>query len=113
MKKIVDPVTLEIKQVEKLPEKKDYVYVIIDEGNWDYETSCDVEIYKDFHTALKVFKEKTKTAHAEMKEWLEEDDIKLDSSINEQNESALFEIYQDGDFTRFHNTITLEKREVQ
>jgi len=86
------------------------VYVLIEEGSWDYETTMSVEVYSTFKKALEEFNHKIKSAKSDMEEWTE--DAACERTVDKESESAKFEIYEDGDFTRLHDTITITKKEV-
>lgn len=88
---------------------KNYVYVLSEDGSWDYEFTNDIEVYSNFKDALKAFEDKVKLAKSDMKEW--NDEAVCEQDINE--ESAYFCVYEDGDYTRLHDTIMIEKKEVK
>lgn len=87
------------------------VYVLIEEGSWDYEPTMSVEVYSTFEKALKEFNNRVALAKQDMDEWTE--DSTCEQNIDEASESASFEIYEDGNFTRLHDTIVIEKKEVK
>lgn len=86
------------------------VYVLIEEGSWDYEPTMSVEVYSTFKKALKEFRKRVKVAKEDMNEWTE--DAVSEQDVDEASESASFETYEDGDFTNLHDTITIMKKEV-
>lgn len=86
------------------------VYVLVEEGSWDYEPTMSVEVYSTFKDALKEFNKQVELAKDDMNEWI--DDAVSEQDVDEASESASFEIYEDGDFTRLHDTITVMKKEV-
>ena len=88
-----------------------YVYVLIEEGSWDYEPSSDVEIFDTFAKALAEFKDKVEQVKEDMAEWI--DNAVCKQTIDEAKEYANFKTYEDGDFTRLHDTVTIEKKEVK
>lgn len=91
----------------------EFVYVIQEEGSWDYEFTHHTEVYASFADALYAFKGLVRTAELDMQEWLSDpDNISESEQIDEEAEAASFEIYEDGDFTRLHDTITITKKEV-
>ena len=47
-----------------------------------------------------------------MHEWISDDHISESEQIDEEAGTASFETYEDGDFTRLHDTITITKKEV-
>ena len=87
------------------------VYVLSEEGTWDYECSGHTEVYSTFKDALEKYKQLVKSAREDMVNWTTE--AQEDEQIDEDAESASFEIYEDGDFSRLHDTITIEKKEVK
>ena len=88
------------------------VYIITEEGSWDYEDTLHTEVYSSFEEALKSYNNLKSTAQADMREWLSEPDIVEDEQIDRDTEQAEFQIYQEGDYTRFHDTITITRKEV-
>ena len=86
------------------------VYVLLEEGSWDYEFTNNIEVYTKFEDALNKFNELVKTAEADMKEWTEE--VVSEQEI-EQGVAAYFSTYEDGDYTRLHDTITISEKEVK
>lgn len=88
------------------------VYIITEEGSWDYENTLHTEVYSSFEEALKSFNNLKSTAQMDMREWLSEPDIVEDEQIDRDTEQAEFQIYQEGDYTRYHDTITITRKEV-
>lgn len=89
------------------------VYVVTEEGSWDYEDTLLTEIYASYEEALKRYNNLKKTAQADMKEWDNDSDMTVENEqIDQDAESAEFQIYQDGDYTRFHDTIIITRKEV-
>ena len=89
------------------------VYVVTEEGSWDYEDTLLTEIYASYEEALKRYNSLKKTAQADMKEWDDDSGMTVENEqIDQDAESAEFQIYQDGDYTRFHDTIIITKKEV-
>lgn len=86
------------------------VYVIQEEGSWDYEFTGHTEVYSTFKEALKSYHNLVKVAKQDMEEWI--DSPAESEQIDEEAESAEFQIYADGDFTRLHDTITIKRQEV-
>ena len=53
------------------------------------------------------------TQQADRKEWDDESGMTVENEqIDQDAESAKFQIYQDGDYSRFHDTIIITKKEV-
>ena len=90
----------------------EFVYVIQEEGSWDYEATNHTEVYASFGDALNSYKNLTRVARSDMHEWISDDRISESEQIDEEAGTASFEIYEDGDFTRLHDTITITKKEV-
>lgn len=89
------------------------VYVVTEEGSWDYEDTLLTEIYASYEEALKRYNNLKRTAQADMKEWDNDSDMTVENEqIDQDAESAEFQIYQDGDYTRFHDTIIITRKEV-
>ena len=89
------------------------VYIITEEGSWDYEDILHTEVYASYEEALKSYNNLKKTAQADMKEWDDESGMTVENEqIDQDTESAEFQIYQDGDYSRFHDTITITRKEV-
>ena len=89
------------------------VYVVTEEGSWDYEDTLLTEIYASYEEALKRYNNLKRTAQADMKEWDDDSGMTVENEqIDQDAESAKFQIYQDGDYTRFHDTIIITRMEV-
>lgn len=107
----VNPETLEIEEIEN--DGKIYVYVLSEEGSWDYEDTSTIEIFKNFNSGLKAFFKKVKDVEQDMKEWCDEDDLQSEKpDVQRDTQYAYYEIYEDGDFDRLHSVVKLEKKEV-
>ncbi|MBQ2350224.1 MAG: hypothetical protein II393_03025 [Cytophagales bacterium] len=90
----------------------EFVFVVAEEGSWDYEFTNHTEVYASFGDAVNSFKNLARVARQDMLEWTDEDSITQNEQIDEEKQTASFEIYEDGDFTRLHDTITITKKEV-
>ena len=90
----------------------EFVYVIQEEGSWNYEFTHHTEVYASFGDALNSYKNLVRIARSDIREWISDDQISESEQINEEAGAAVFEIYEDGDFTRLHDTITITKKEV-
>ena len=89
------------------------VYVVTEEGSWDYEDTLLTEVYASYEEALKRYNNLKKTAQDDMKEWDDDSGMTVENEqIDQDTESAEFQIYQDGDYSRFHDTITITRKEV-
>ena len=90
----------------------EFVYVIQEEGSWGHETTNHTEVYASFGDALNSYKNLVRVARSDIREWISDDQISESEQIDEEAGTASFEIYEDGDFTRLHDTITITKKEV-
>lgn len=90
----------------------EFVFVVAEEGSWDYEFTNHTEVYASFGDAVNSFKNLARVARQDMLEWISEDSITQSEQIDEEKQTASFEIYEDGDFTKLHDTITITKKEV-
>lgn len=108
----VNPHTLEIEEVNH-QDKKEYVYVISETGSWDYEQTSSTEVFKDFDRALDRLEQKITEAKKDMKEWIDQEDIEDEKLVDRENYFASYEIYERGDFSRLHDCIVVEKKEVK
>ena len=90
----------------------EFVYVIQEEGSWDYETTNHTEVYASFGDALNSYKNLVRVARSDMHEWISDDQISESEQIDEEAGTANFKTYEDGDFTRLHDTVTITKKEV-
>ena len=90
----------------------EFVYVIQEEGNWGYGSTHHTEVYASFGDALNSYKNLARVARSDIREWISDDQISESEQIDEEAGTASFEIYEDGDFTRLHDTITITKKEV-
>ena len=98
---------------EEITSQPEYVYVLDEEGSWDFEYTTNCECFSGFKPALNRFKELRDQAIKDMNEWLDEDEIETNESINEEREQASFEIYEAGNYPRLHNNINIHKEEVK
>lgn len=87
------------------------VYVITEEGSWDYEYTGHTEVYSTFKDAFKEYKQLVKQAKEDIKKWTE--NIETDEEINEDAEQASFDIYEQGEYSKLHDSIKIEKKEVR
>ena len=90
----------------------EFVYVIQEEGSWDYASTHHTEVYASFGDALNSYKNLVRVARSDIREWISEDQISESEQIDEEAGTANFKTYEDGDFTRLHDTITITKKEV-
>lgn len=90
----------------------EFVYVIQEEGSWGYELTHHTEVYASFGDALNSYKNLVRVTKSDIRKWISEIQIAESEQINEEAGTAIFEIYEDGDFTRLHDTILITKKEV-
>ena len=91
----------------------EFVYVVQEEGCWDYaSTRHTTEIYASFGDALNSYKNLVRVARSDIREWISEDQISESEQIDEEAGTASFKTYEDDDFSRLHDTITITKKEV-
>ena len=90
----------------------EFVYVIQEEGCWDYASTHHTEVYASFGDALNSYKNLVRVARSDIREWISDDQTSESEQIDEEAGTANFETYEDGDFTRLHDTISITKKEV-
>jgi len=91
---------------------KKYVYVLIEDSSWDYEYSQDIKVYSNFNDALKDYNQRVKDAKNDMDQWLDKDEQATEELVDTDKEYASFSIYEDGNWTRTHDDISVNKKEV-
>lgn len=87
------------------------VYVIGEEGSWDYELTHHVEAYASFEDAVNSYRNLVENARFDMKEQVKNDIVESEQ-IDEEAETASFEIYKDGYYTQFHDTIEISNIQI-
>lgn len=90
----------------------EFIYVLHEEGCWEGEITGEVEVFASFANAMNKYKELKSAAQIDMNEWTDEENQAESEQIDEDAESAHYEIYKDGYFTELHDTITIERKEV-
>lgn len=91
----------------------EFVYVVDEEGAWDGEQTHHTEVYASFGDAVNSFKNLARAAALDMREWVRDpSEIKEDEQIDEEAQVAKYEIYKEGYFTYYHDTISVIKKEV-
>lgn len=88
------------------------VYVITEEGNWNYESILHTEVYSSFKEAFKSYNNLKCAAKLDMEERFSKSDLTEYEQIERDTEQAEFQIYLEGDYIRYHDTITITKEEV-
>ncbi len=87
------------------------VYVIEEEGSWDYELTHHIEAYASFEDAMNSYKNLVKNARSDMKELVDNNNLAESEQVSKE-EAAYFEIYKDGYYTQFHDTIEITKHNI-
>lgn len=90
----------------------EFIYVVHEEGCWEGEITGEVEVFASFANAMNKYKELKSAAQIAMGEWTDDNDQVEDEQIDEEAESAEFQIYRAGCFSELHDTITIERKEV-
>lgn len=92
-----------------------YVYVLMEEGSWDfYDSKTDVIVFSTFEKALEEFNQRVANAKVDLEDWRESDTkMQEELNVNKDDESASFEAYEDGYYERLHSNITITKEEVK
>lgn len=100
---------------EEIASQPEYIYVLTEEGVWDYEISpLSMEVFNDFTTATRAFEQRVKDAKTDMNGWLTPDEQDIcEQEINEDTKSANFEICETENYPRLHCCINLIKKEVK
>lgn len=91
----------------------EFVYTIQESGSWDYEYTHHTEVFATWGDALHQFKALVRIAKLDMDEWLANEADRTESEqIDEDAQTASFEIYENGDYSRLHDSIQLTRKEV-
>ena len=93
--------------------EKKIVYVVVEEGSWDYEFTNSMEVYDTFEKAQKDFENRVNATKQDMADWIDEDETEIDETTNLEDEHLYFSMYESGDYTRLHNSISVNKMEVK
>ena len=80
------------------------VYLLIDEGCYDYEGGTDVRVYADYENAKQDFDDSRAQLIAE---WIDDG-----SWVIECDKEDFFSVCEDGDYTRSHATLSIVEKEV-
>lgn len=91
---------------------KNYIYLVIFDWAIDdfQEQDIDIRAYSTFEKAYKEFDSLKFTAINDYNELFDKEDIEIDES--DINDTYIFSIYEEGFYSRNHNTITLVKKEL-
>ena len=91
----------------------EFIFIIQEEGCWDGELIHHTEAYASFGDALNSFKNLSRSAGLDMREWVR-DPSKLEESeqIDEETQTANYKICNIENEIYFHDIITITKKEV-
>lgn len=92
----------------KIPKK--YVYVVVENGSWDYEFTNNISVFDNFEKAKEEYTRQVESAKVDMLDFVDEEDIEIER--NENNEDLEFSIYELGDYTKNHCDIKVNKLEI-
>lgn len=73
----------------------EFVYVIQEEGSWDYEFTHHTEVYASFGDALNSYKNLVRVAKSDIRKWISEIQIEESEQIDEEAGTAMFETYEE------------------
>lgn len=93
----------------------EYVYVLAEEGSWDYyPQDISLQVFSSFAAALAEFNQRVAYAKVDLDGW-NESGIKIEEelNVNEADESASFQAYEEGYYTRLHSNIVITKEKVK
>ena len=110
--KQVDITTLEMKDISKENASKQYVFILRDEGSWDYEHTSSADVFATFDLALEEFKKRIVKSKQDMETWCSKEDIKEDQLIDRENNYASYDTYEQDEYDRLHNTLIVERKEI-
>lgn len=88
------------------------VYVIQEEASWDYEFVGHTEVYSTYAEARKAFDNLKHIALTDMYEAIGEEATNCSLSTDDDIEESNFQCYKADDFTRWHYTLTIKRKEV-
>jgi hypothetical protein len=80
------------------------VYLIIDEGCFDYDCGTDVRVYADHEKAKQDFDDCREQLIAE---WIDDG-----SWVIECDKEDFFSVCEDGDYTRSHAAISIVEKDI-
>lgn len=80
------------------------VYLIIDEGCYDYEGSTDVRVYADYEKAKQDFDDSREELIAE---WIDGGSWVVDC-----DKKDFFSVCEEGDYTRSHANLTIVEKDI-
>lgn len=89
------------------------VYLLVENGCWDFENTNTELLFKDYEKAKIEYLQKVKNAKEDMFEnWMEEEFCEINEKIDDEKKYCCFDIYENGDYSRLHDTILLEEIEI-
>lgn len=90
--------------------EKKYVYVLTENGAWDYEPTSKLMVFDNFEKALKEFKELVVTAKIDLMSWADENDLSKYEEYSEEH--AEFNWYEADCWSKLHDEIIISKQEI-
>lgn len=93
----------------KVPKK--FVFVLIENGMWDYEQTNNCTVFDSFEKAREQYIEQIKLAKEDMLNFADEKDIDFEENKDDA-ENLEFSIYEVGDYTKNHCDISVKKLEI-
>lgn len=90
----------------------EFVYVVQEEGSWNYESTNHTEVYASFGDALNSYKNLVRVARSNIREWISDDQISESEQIDEETQTASYKVCNKDNEIYFHDTITITKKEV-
>lgn len=115
MPKKFDPETLEMinPKVNRSTIPGQEIYLLIQDGVWEGDTTLQIEAFTNFSDALTKFKQWVADTKVDMKEWCDEDQIEDDYVVDEECEQAHYETYQRGNSSVLYDEIYIRKEKVK
>lgn len=96
--------------------KGDFVFVLLENGSWDYETTEDCQIHTDFDKVYNEFLQKVECAKSDILNFVDEEDVESEEEGELNGKDTEFykiSIWECGDWTKTHCDITIRRMEVQ
>lgn len=115
MPKKFDPETLELLEpkVNSSDDPKQEIYLVIQDGVWEGDTTLQIEAFTKFDDALATFNQWVADAKVDMREWCDKDQIEEDIAVNAECEQAHYETYQRGNSSILYDEIYIRKEKVK
>lgn len=89
-----------------------FVYVIIENGSWDYEMTNGCSVFESFQKELAKYKELVKETKQDMENWADEEDLSIEEMVDTKEKNASFSMYENGNYVKLHSDIFIYKKEV-